>query len=87
MVCLVKAPDDHPLPRVAKLEPAAACRYDFTPRESGGIGRRAGFRILWANHPWGFKSPLSHFDKGASTQKNLKAACCKWCVVSQESHG
>jgi trigger factor len=29
------------------------------PRESGGTGRRAGFRILWDN-PWGFDSPLSH---------------------------
>ena len=27
--------------------------------ESGGIGRRAGFRILW-EIPWGFESPLSH---------------------------
>ena len=25
----------------------------------GGIGRRAGFRILWGD-PWGFESPLSH---------------------------
>ncbi len=28
-------------------------------RESGGIGRRAGFRIPWGN-PWEFESPLSH---------------------------
>jgi hypothetical protein len=28
-------------------------------RESGGTGRRAGFRILWGN-PWEFESPLSH---------------------------
>ena len=27
--------------------------------ESGGIGRRAGFRIQWGN-PWEFESPLSH---------------------------
>ena len=27
--------------------------------ESGGIGRRAGFRYQWGN-PWEFKSPLSH---------------------------
>src|SRR5690606_14783428 len=26
----------------------------------GGIGRRAGLRILWGN-PWGFDSPLEHF--------------------------
>jgi hypothetical protein len=30
------------------------------PRASGGIGRRAGFRFLWAISPWGFKSPLAH---------------------------
>ena len=28
-------------------------------RESGGTGRRAGFRCQWGN-PWGFESPLSH---------------------------
>ena len=28
-------------------------------RESGGTGRRAGFRCQWGN-PWGFDSPLSH---------------------------
>ncbi len=28
-------------------------------RESGGIGRRAGFRCQWGN-PWEFESPLSH---------------------------
>ena len=27
--------------------------------ESGGIGRRAGFRFQWGN-PWEFESPLSH---------------------------
>ena len=28
-------------------------------RESGGTGRRAGFRYQWGN-PWEFESPLSH---------------------------
>lgn len=28
-------------------------------RSGGGIGRRAGLRILWGN-PWGFDSPLEH---------------------------
>lgn len=28
-------------------------------RESGGIGRRAGFRFQWGN-PWEFESPLSY---------------------------
>ncbi len=28
--------------------------------ESGGIGRRARFRI-WCLRTWGFKSPLSHY--------------------------
>ena len=28
-------------------------------RESGGTGRRAGFRCQWGN-PWEFESPLSH---------------------------
>ena len=33
----------------------------YTDRSSGrgGIGRRAGFRILWGN-PWGFKSLCPH---------------------------
>ena len=31
----------------------------FSRSESGGIGRRAGFRIRWGD-PWGFESPLSH---------------------------
>src|SRR5437879_1471839 len=44
-----------------RLEPSACYGYEADPRESGGTGRRAGFRILWAKHPWGFKSPLSHF--------------------------
>ena len=26
-------------------------------RESGGTGRRAGFRCQWGN-PWGFESPF-----------------------------
>ncbi len=30
------------------------------PGASGGIGRRAGFRILWEVIPWGFESPLAH---------------------------
>jgi trigger factor len=30
-------------------------------RESGGTGRRAGFRFQWGNL-WGFESPLSHHD-------------------------
>ena len=30
-----------------------------TYRESGGIGRRAGFRFQWGNL-WEFESPLSH---------------------------
>ena len=29
-------------------------------RESGGTGRRAGFRIQ-SRKGWGFESPLSHF--------------------------
>ena len=33
--------------------------FDHNMCESGGIGRRAGFRFLWGN-PWGFESPLSH---------------------------
>ena len=32
---------------------------NMAPGESGGIGRRAGFRIQWGN-PWEFESPLSH---------------------------
>src|SRR5262249_50814290 len=43
-----------------RLERSARYGYEAGSRESGGIGRRAGFRILWAKHPWGFKSPLSH---------------------------
>ena len=34
-------------------------QLDRTACESGGTGRRAGFRFLWGN-PWGFESPLSH---------------------------
>jgi hypothetical protein len=34
---------------------------ELTPCESGGIGRRAGFRIQWGN-PWEFESPLSHHN-------------------------
>lgn len=56
-------------------------------RESGGIGRRAGFRILWGN-PWEFKSPLSHptrcwarknypispsIDRGLATSTDVRA--------------
>ena len=47
---------------VAKLnKPAPVNGYHFQVHtsESGGIGRRAGFRIQWGN-PWGFESPLSH---------------------------
>jgi hypothetical protein len=43
--------------------PASSDRRPCTmplPRASGGIGRRAGFRFLWAISPWGFKSPLAH---------------------------
>jgi hypothetical protein len=45
-----------------------------SPRESGGIGRRAGFRILWAKHPWGFKSPLSHHHKFVTLLRILNVA-------------
>src|SRR5689334_16565583 len=45
------------------VEPSVGYRYELRSRESGGTGRRAGFRILWAKHPWGFKSPLSHFPR------------------------
>src|SRR5439155_25710360 len=60
------------------LEPSAAYGYEALPRESGGTGRRAGFRILWAKHPWGFKSPLSHFvtvrsPSGSSIQRAVVA--------------
>ncbi len=37
--------------------PRAGCRPGKS--ESGGIGRRAGFRFQWGN-PWEFESPLSH---------------------------
>src|SRR5207249_4134711 len=44
-------------------------------------GRRAGFRILWAKHPWGFKSPLSHFTSArASTRTStLRAIALTSC--------
>ena len=32
-------------------------------RRSGGIGRRAGFRILWGNS-WRFESSLRHQETG-----------------------
>ncbi len=35
------------------------CPSPRDPGESGGTGRRAGFRIQWGNL-WGFESPLSH---------------------------
>ena len=41
------------------LIPQRLARNLPLPRESGGTGRRAGFRNLWVT-PWGFESPLSH---------------------------
>ncbi len=35
------------------------CCWAGDRRESGGTGRRAGFRCQWGN-PWEFDSPLSH---------------------------
>ena len=55
------------LSRGISVEVQYPCHPEFLPfsftgpeaRESGGIGRRAGFRTPWGN-PWGFESPLSH---------------------------
>ena len=41
---------------------SCACVRMFRQSESGGIGRRARFRIWWGYSPWGFESPLSHFS-------------------------
>ena len=38
--------------------------------ESGGTGRRAGFRFQWGN-PWGFESPLSHHSRPRIQEKWL----------------
>jgi integrase len=50
--------------------------------ESGGIGRRAGFRIQWGN-PWGFESPLSHFFPGMDLRNGDLGAS----VLARENWG
>ena len=47
------------LQRADSLIPGGVATTIPAPRESGGTGRRAGFRNLWVK-PWGFESPLSH---------------------------
>jgi hypothetical protein len=54
--------------RPESIDSEERCRYDSLPRESGGTGRRAGFRNLWVK-PWGFESPLSHQDSGSAAQR------------------
>jgi hypothetical protein len=51
-------------------------RLGFASRESGGTGRRAGFRNLWVK-PWGFESPLSHQigSQGFPNRDLLERAC------------
>jgi hypothetical protein len=52
---------------------------ELTPCESGGIGRRAGFRIQWGN-PWEFESPLSH-------HMNRQAAALNISIYLDSSRG
>ena len=55
--CLRRAP----APRAPACEPFALSGT-MPPRESGGIGRRPGFRYQ-CRKAWGFESPLSHHQR------------------------
>src|SRR5262249_16376086 len=61
--------------RRRRLANATCTRYTLTFRESGcesgGIGRRTGFRFQRGS-PWGFESPLSHH---VTTLARIRRAC------------
>ena len=63
-------PMSRPLDYPDASKTRTALRGNLTSRrESGGTGRRAGFRILWGN-PWEFESPLSHQRRRSSSSSS-----------------